>query len=76
MPTVTIKQAQAQLPELIQHLNIGDELVITENNLPVARLARTEPKQLWPCRAGSAKGRVRIAADFDVPLPDFVEYSE
>jgi antitoxin (DNA-binding transcriptional repressor) of toxin-antitoxin stability system len=76
MPTVTIKQAQAHLPERIQHLNIGDELVITENNLPVARLARTEPKQLWPCRAGSAKGRVRMAADFDAPLPDFVEYSE
>ena len=76
MPTVTIKQAQALLPELIQHLNIGDELVITENNLPVARLARTEPKQHWPCRAASAKGRVRMATDFDAPLPDVVEYSE
>ena len=76
MPTVTIQEAQAQLPDLIHHLSVGDELVITENNQPVARLARTEPKQQWPCKAGSAKGKIRMAADFDAPLRDFSEYME
>lgn len=76
MPTVTIQEAQAQLPDLIHHLNVGDELVITENNQPVARLARTEPKQQWPCKAGSAKGKIRMAADFEAPLGDFAEYME
>lgn len=76
MPTVTIQEAQAQLPDLIHHLNVGDELVITENNQPVARLARTEPKQQWPCKAGSAKGKIRMAADFDAPLVEFSEYME
>lgn len=30
----------------------------------------------WPCRAGSAKGKIRIAADFDAPLEEFSEYME
>lgn len=76
MATVTITVAQAQLRELIQHLSIGDELIITENDEPVARLARTTPRQQWPCRAGSAKGQVKMAADFDAPLQDFAEYLE
>lgn len=76
MATVTIQEAQAQLPDLIHHLSVGDELVITENNQPVARLARTEPHQQWPCKAGSAKGKIRMTADFDAPLGDFSEYME
>ena len=61
---------------LIHRLNDGDELVITENNKPVAKLARTEPGQHWPCKAGSAKGKIHMAADFDQALEDFKEYME
>ena len=28
----------------------------------------------WPCRAGSAKGKICIAADFNDPLEEFSEY--
>jgi prevent-host-death family protein len=77
MPTVTIQEAQAQLADLIHGLNPGDELVITENNEPVAKLARTEPKKQWPCKAGSAKGKIHwMAPDFDAPLEEFKEYME
>ena len=76
MPTVTIQEAQAQLPDLIHRLNDGDELVITENNQPVAKLARTESNQQWPCKAGSARGKIHMAPDFDEPLEDFKEYME
>ena len=55
--TVTIQEAQAQLLDLIHRLQDGDEVVITENDQPVAKLARTEPKNQWPCKAGSAEGR-------------------
>jgi ArsR family metal-binding transcriptional regulator len=50
--------------------------LITEKEKPIARLARTELKQLWPCTAGKAKGKIRIASDFDAPLEDFSEYTE
>ena len=76
VPTVTIQEAQAQLSNLIHRLNDGEELVITENNQPVAKLARTEPGQQWPCKAGSAKGKIHMAADFDQALEDFKEYME
>jgi antitoxin (DNA-binding transcriptional repressor) of toxin-antitoxin stability system len=76
MPTVTLQDAQSRLPDLIHNLSPGDELVITENNQPVARLSRTEPKTRWPCQAGSARGKIRIAPDFDAPLEEFREYME
>ena len=47
MPTVTIQEAQATLSDLIHRLTPGEEVVITENDQPVARLVpatRTKPK--------------------------------
>jgi antitoxin (DNA-binding transcriptional repressor) of toxin-antitoxin stability system len=76
MPTVTIEQAQNALNELIHGLAPGEEVLITENDQPVATLARTAPRKRWPCKAGSAKGRIWMAPDFDAPLEDFKEYME
>ena len=76
MTTLTIQEAQAQLAEIIHRLAPGDEVVITENDQPVAKLARTEPKQQWPCKAGSAKGKIWMAPNFDAPLEEFKEYME
>ena len=51
--------------------------MITENGEPVAKLARADPKKLWPCKAGIAKGTNHwMAPDFDAPLEDFKEYME
>lgn len=76
MITVSIQEAQAELPELIHRLSPGDELIITEHDQPVARLARTTAGQQWPCKAGSARGKIRIAPNFDEPLEEFGEYME
>jgi antitoxin (DNA-binding transcriptional repressor) of toxin-antitoxin stability system len=76
MTTISIQEAQSRLSDLIHNLSPGDELVITENNLPVARLSRSEPKTSWPCKAGSAKGKIWMAPDFDAPLEEFKEYME
>jgi len=76
MTIVTIQEAQAGLSDLIHKLVPGEEVVITENDQPVAKLARTEPKKQWPCKAGSAKGKIWMAPDFDAPLEDFKEYME
>jgi antitoxin (DNA-binding transcriptional repressor) of toxin-antitoxin stability system len=76
MSTITIQEAQARLSDLIHRLTPGDELVITENNQPVAKLAHTQAKKQWPCKAGSAKGKIHIAPDFDEPLEEFKEYME
>ena len=76
MSTISIQDAQSQLPNLIHRLNPGDEIVITERDQPVAKLVRSELKQQWPCKAGSAKGKIWISPDFDEPLEEFKEYME
>jgi len=61
---------------LIDKLVPGEELIVTRNDQPVAKLARTTRSD-WPCQAGSAKDKILwIAPDFDAPLEDFREYME
>ena len=73
MTTITIQEAQSKLSDLIQQLKPGDEIVITENNRPVARLiAASAPPQR---KLGTLKGTVTyMAGDFDAPLDEFREY--
>jgi len=76
MATFTIAEAQAQLPELIHTLAPGDEVVITENNRPVAKLIveTAQPKPLLRPPPGLGKGFITILADDDEHLQDFAEY--
>ena len=78
MSTITIQEAQSNLSQLIQQLANGDEIIITENEQPVARLLAIEkPTERKPRRLGTMKGTVLyIAPDFDAPLEDFREYME
>jgi antitoxin (DNA-binding transcriptional repressor) of toxin-antitoxin stability system len=76
MPTVTLQEAQSRLPDLIHNMIPGEELVITENDEPVAKLSRTPPKTRQPSKPGSAKGKIWMAPDFDAPLEDFEEYMD
>jgi len=78
MTTVSIEEAQAKLSELIHRLTPEEEVVITENDQPVARLVppKGEPPRP-PRRLGTLRGTVLyMAPDFDAPLEDFKEYME
>jgi len=76
MLTVTIEEAQAKLSDSIHGLQPDEELVITENDQPVARLIATIPSR--PKRKlGALKGTVlSMAPDFDASLEHFKEYLE
>jgi prevent-host-death family protein len=76
MTTVTLQEAQANLPDLIHQLSAGDELVITENNQPVARLVSELPKPGPGLRPppGLGKGIFTIVSDDEEHLKDFAEY--
>ena len=76
MTTVSLQEAQAKLPELIHALSPGEELVITENESPVAKLVA--PPSPPPARKlGGLRGTVLyMAPDFDAPLDDFKEYMQ
>ncbi len=77
MPTITIEEAQANLPQLIAGLDPGEQVTIIQNGQQLATLTRALPRQQWPCKAGSAKNTPHwMAPDFDAPLEDFREYME
>jgi prevent-host-death family protein len=73
MPTITIEEARTKLAELIHGLTSGEEVVITENNQPVAKLvAPPQPPRTVP-KLGTQRGSVLyMAPDFDAPLEEFV----
>jgi antitoxin (DNA-binding transcriptional repressor) of toxin-antitoxin stability system len=76
MASVTIEEAQATLPQLIEALNPGEEVVITRQGQPWAQVKKTT-RTSWPCRAGSyRKAEFWMVPDFDAPLDDFKEYME
>lgn len=75
--SVTIEYAQNHLLELIAKLKPGQELVITQNARPIARLIPAKalsPKQ--PRVPGSAVGQLVILKDDDEHLKDFAEYMQ
>ncbi len=75
MPTVTVEEAQAQLPKLIEQLHPGEEIVITRDQQPVARLVGETKPERKPRRPGTMKGSVLyMAPDFNAPLEEFKEY--
>ena len=76
MTTVTIEEAQAKLAELIEHLPPGEELMITRDERPIARLFVEGKPARKPRKAGSAKGLLTILEDDKEHLDDFKEYME
>jgi antitoxin (DNA-binding transcriptional repressor) of toxin-antitoxin stability system len=70
MPTVSIEEAQAQLPELIEHLAPGVEIVITRNAQPVAKLVGQTKGKPLPV-FGRGMGKVIIVSEDEEHLKDF-----
>ena len=73
MIKVQIEEAEGQLKQLVEEVAGGEEVVITSpdgRSFQIIPLAVPQPRP----RFGSAKGLIRIAADFDKPLDDFKDY--
>jgi antitoxin (DNA-binding transcriptional repressor) of toxin-antitoxin stability system len=76
MLTLNLDDAQARLREILAGLQPGEEIVLTDNGQPLAKLVKTE-RTSWPCEPGSAKDSIHwISPDFDAPLEEFKEYME
>jgi antitoxin (DNA-binding transcriptional repressor) of toxin-antitoxin stability system len=74
MTTVTLEEARARLPELIEGLAPDSEVVITRNQQPIARLLAHGKAPRKPRKAGNCKGMLTIVAEDDDHLKDFEEY--
>jgi prevent-host-death family protein len=73
MRIVTIEEAQAKLAELVDKIVLGEEVIITRNQQPVAQLVLLPSAKPQPV-FGSCKGMLTIVAENDEHLEDFKEY--
>lgn len=66
--SVNIHEAKTHLSRLLNRVRAGEEIIIAKAGEPVARLIPISgaPRPRTP---GSAKGAIRVADDFDAPLP-------
>ncbi len=65
---VNIHAAKTNLSKLVEEAASGREIIIAKAGRPVARLVPFNGARAGR-RPGSMRGRIRIADDFDAPLP-------
>jgi len=68
-----VEQAEGHLTEIIDKLSPGEEIVLTRNDKPVAKLIGTSGEKPRPL-PGRGKGMLTILAEDDDHLKDFAEY--
>lgn len=68
---VSLYEAKTHLSELVERAAGGEEIIIAKAGTPKARLVPLRDPTVQR-RPGAWRGRVRIAKDFDAPLPDAV----
>jgi prevent-host-death family protein len=66
---VNIHEAKTHLSKLLQRVMAGEEIIIAKSGVPVARIIPIMPGKSKRT-AGSAKGKLWIAPDFDEPLSE------
>lgn len=69
MQQVNIHEAKTHLSRLIEKTATGEEVVIAKHGKPVARLIPYH-KPIKKRVAGRLKGEIKIADNFEAPLPD------
>lgn len=70
---VDLNNAQSLLPDLVRQAARGEDVVLTEDGEPIARIIPIT-RARGPRQFGSARGLIRMMDDFDDPLEDFREY--
>jgi antitoxin (DNA-binding transcriptional repressor) of toxin-antitoxin stability system len=72
--TLAIEDINLTLPELLDSLSPGDEVILTRNHRPVAKLVSEKPPERKPRVPGLGKGMIKIVSDDEEHLNDFAEY--
>ena len=68
MRTINIHAAKTHFSRLVERAARGEEIVMARDGRPLARLVPlAAPRRRR--RLGLLKGKIKVAADFDAPLP-------
>jgi prevent-host-death family protein len=69
MTVVNTHEAKTNLSRLLDDVQEGEEIIIARGNKPMARLVPFRANKTVR-KPGYLKGKIRIADDFDAPLPE------
>lgn len=75
MERYTLKDAKDHLKKLLDDAQGGKTVLILDDDDRAVQLVPVTG-DTKPRKAGSARGQIKMAPDFDEPLPDFDEYME
>lgn len=70
METVNIHQAKTNLSRLLARVELGEEIVIANRGLPVAKLVPFHPVSNRRESLGRDQGHFIVPEDFNAPLPE------
>jgi antitoxin (DNA-binding transcriptional repressor) of toxin-antitoxin stability system len=73
MERYSLREAQHRLRQLIDDARHGKTVLILDENEQAVQLVPVTTTQK-PRKAGTARGLVKMAPNFDEPLADFDEY--
>lgn len=71
MTIVNIYEAKTQLSKLVDEAAAGTDIIIGRSGKPIARLTALESSKT-PIRFGLMKHKIKLADDFDAPLPEAI----
>ena len=72
METVNIHQAKTNLSRLLSRVELGEEIIISNRGIPVAKLVPFHITSNRRASLGLDRGCFIVPEDFDAPLPEEV----
>jgi antitoxin (DNA-binding transcriptional repressor) of toxin-antitoxin stability system len=72
--TLAVEDIKVSLPELLDSLSPGDEVILTRNHRRVAKLVSETPKPRQPRQPGNCKGMITLLVEDDEHLEGFAEH--
>ncbi|WP_414514585.1 type II toxin-antitoxin system Phd/YefM family antitoxin [Nostoc sp. PCC 9305] len=70
METVNIHQAETNLSQLLLRVEHGEEIIISDRGIPIAKLVPFRTSSNRRDSLGQDKGRFVLPEDFNAPLTD------
>ena len=66
-----IKDLKNKFPQLIKDVESGKDIIISREDKPLARISPVKSRES-KIKFGVLKGKIKVAEEFDAPLPDEV----
>jgi prevent-host-death family protein len=70
MQQFNIYETKTHLSQLVDQASQGTSFIIAKSGKPLAKLVPLTPQPSNTFRFGTLQGKIKVADDFDAPLPD------